>query len=392
MKHILYCADGTWNGPGEAEAADDPADIDGRVNREAALGTVTNVVKLFSNLDGAITAATAGLPNEQEKELPDGAGGRAQVAKYMHGVGDSPDLVIRALGGAFGYGVIARVVRGYTYLSRQYAQGDAIHIVGFSRGAYTARALAGMICAVGLLDTRRYDPSDKFDAYARGYGAWLKACDVVIGGRGRIARCLTGLLHCAERLAARLLFVRDDFVVKVPVRTVAVWDTVGSMGLPLYIQDRRRDAFSFVDARLHDRVAHGFHAMALDERRRDFPVTRWVERTGVEQVWFAGCHSDVGGGYPAAECGLSDLALAWMMEKLTGQGVRFRSPLAYTPDLTHYTQDFHKPWEIPPFNIDPQPRVPLRDDAYSSTLQARWSASTPYRACWPEGFGGCRLV
>jgi len=392
VKHILYCADGTWNGPGEMGATADASDIDGSVSREADLGTVTNVVKLFSNLAGSVTPATAALPNEQEKELPDGAGSLAQVAKYMHGVGDSPNLVIKALGGAFGYGVIARVVRGYTYLSRQYAPGDAIHIVGFSRGAYTARALAGMICAVGLLDTTRYDPADKFSAYVRGYGAWLKARGVVIGGGGRIARWLTGLLRGAELFASRFLFRRGDFITNIPVQSVAVWDTVGSMGLPLYIQDQRRDAFSFVDTKLSSRVSRGFHAMALDERRRDFPVTRWNERDGIEQVWFAGCHSDVGGGYPATESGLSDLALDWMMAKLAGLGVRFAAPLAYTPDLTHYTQDFHRPWETPPFNIDPQPRVPLTNDAYSKTLQARWNACMPYQQCWPAGFGGCRLV
>ena len=71
-------------------------------------------------------------------------------------------------------------------------------------------------------------------------------------------------------------------------------------------------------------------------------------------VWFAGCHSDVGGGYASAECGLSNLALSWMMEQLASLEVRFASPLPVVPDLTHYTQDFHKPWETPPFNIDPQ--------------------------------------
>jgi hypothetical protein len=135
---------------------------------------------------------------------------------------------------------------------------------------------------------------------------------------------------------------------------VAVWDTVGSMGIPLYIHDERRDAFSFVDTKLNPLVRHGVHAMALDERRRDFPVTQWDPRDGIEQEWFAGCHSDVGGGYPSAECGLSNLALSWMMEQLASLEVRFASPLLVVPDLTHYTQDFHKPWERPPFNIDPQ--------------------------------------
>jgi hypothetical protein len=132
--------------------------------------------------------------------------------------------------------------------------------------------------------------------------------------------------------------------------------------------------------------------MALDERRRDFPVTRWDPRDGVEQVWFAGCHSDVGGGYSPTECGLSDLTLNWMMGNLSSVGVRCASPLPVVPDLTHYTQDFHMPWETPPFNIDPQPRVPLKDDCFSKSVQERWEGCTPYQACWPNGFAGYRLV
>jgi len=388
-KTILYCADGTWNGPGNP---DDTSDIDAAQNPEVALGPVTNVVKLFKNLAGEVTAATQALPDEQEKNLNDSAGVVIQSAKYMHGVGDSSNIITKVLGGAFGVGVIARVVRGYTYLSRQYQPGDAVHIVGFSRGAYTARALAGMICAVGLLNPAKYDVADKEKAYVLGYAAWLRARGVVFGGGGTVARFFTGLVHDVELWASRVLTAHEAFITRVPINSVAVWDTVGSMGIPLYVQGERRDAFSFVDEKLNSLVSSGFHAMALDERRRDFPVTRWVPRDGVEQVWFAGCHSDVGGGYPPTECGLSDLALNWMMGKLSSVGVRFVSPLPVVPDLTHYMQDFHKPWETPPFNIDPEPRVPFKDDCISKSVQERWEACTPYQACWPKGFAGYRLV
>jgi hypothetical protein len=300
----------------------------------------------------------------------------------MHGVGDSSNLAIKAIGGVLGAGVIARIVRGYTYISRNYESGDAIHIVGFSRGAYTARALAGMICSVGLLNPKKYDAADRFHAYTFGYGAWLKARGVVFGGGGTLSRWLTGLVHGAELLASRLLFSHGDFITGIPIQSVAVWDTVGSMGIPLYIQDKRRDAFSFVDTKLNPNVQKGFHAMALDERRRDFPVTRWVARKDVEEVWFSGCHSDVGGGYPAGETGLSDLALAWMMARLQAQGVTFAPNLPVKPDLTHYAQDFHTPWDAPPFYIDPQPRVPFATDVFDPTVRRRWEECAPYRASW----------
>ena len=383
MKHILYCADGTWNGPGELSGSGDMAEANSPTGEGSA--RTTNVWKTFANLAGSVTAETAAMPSELEKVWQGGGGAPAQVAKYMHGVGDSSNLVIKAIGGVLGAGVIARIVRGYTFISRNYQAGDAIHIVGFSRGAYTARALAGMICAVGLLNPTKYDSADKSRAYVLGYGAWLKARGVVFGGGGPIARWLTGLFHSAELLASRLFFSQGDFITGVPVQTVAVWDTVGSMGIPLYIQDKRRDTFSFVDAKLNPLVKKGLQAMALDERRRDFPVARWVARQGIEEVWFSGCHSDVGGGYPPGETGLSDLALAWMMAKLQQQGVAFAANLPVKPDLTHYAQEFHKPWEIPPFNIDPASREPQVTDAFDSTVMKRWNECTPYRECWPEG-------
>ncbi len=380
MKNILYCADGTWNGPGPLGTVND---IDGSANAtgEGAVRS-TNVWKLFVDLAGTVTAETVALPSEQEKVFSGTDGLPIQVAKYMHGVGDSSNLAIKALGGLFGAGVIVRIVRGYTYISRNYEPGDVIHIVGFSRGAYTARALAGMICSVGLLNRSKYDSGDKFNAYMLGMGAWLKARGVVFGGGGPVSRWLTGLVHQAELLASRLLFSRGDFITGVPIQSVAVWDTVGSLGLPLYIQDKRRDTFSFVDTKLNPNVTSGFHAMALDERRRDFPVTRWVMRKGVEEVWFSGCHSDVGGGYPPGETGLSDLALAWMMARLQAQGVTFAPNLPVKPDLTHYAQDFHTPWTSPPFDIDPEPRVPVATDAFDPTVRRRWEECAPYRATW----------
>ncbi len=381
MKHILYCADGTWNGPGDVTALED-IDAASNTTGEGAART-TNVWKLFVNLAGTVTPDTAVMPREQEKVLAIEVGAPLQVAKYMHGVGDSSNLVIKALGGALGAGVIARIVRGYTYISRNYEPGDAIHIVGFSRGAYTARALAGMICSVGLLNPKKYDPADKFQAYLRGYGAWLKARGVVFGGGGTLSRWMTGLVHGAELLASRLLFSRGDFVTGVPIQTVAVWDTVGSMGIPLYVQGKRRDAFSFVDTKLNPSVRQGLHAMALDERRRDFPVTRWVARQNIEEVWFSGCHSDVGGGYPAGETGLSDLALSWMMARLQAQGVAYAANLPLKPDLTHYAQDIHKPWEQPPFNVDPQSRAPAATDLFDPTVRKRWAECVPYHTYWP---------
>jgi hypothetical protein len=125
--------------------------------------------------------------------------------------------------------------------------------------------------------------------------------------------------------------------------------------------------------------------MALDERRRDFPVTRWVARRGIEELWFAGSHSDVGGGYPASETGLSDLALDWLTGCLTERGAVFRNPLEIRPVLTGFAQPMHAPWESPPFNFDPQPRSPESGDVFHPGVLRRWAALADYQAAWPAG-------
>jgi uncharacterized protein (DUF2235 family) len=382
-KQILYCADGTWNGPGEAGKDD----IDGATQDDADVrDNVTNVVKLFANLHGQVTAETQALHNEAEKALKDATGATTQVAKYMHGVGDSKNQVIRVLGGVFGAGVIGRVIRGYTFISRHYAPGDSIHIVGFSRGAYTARALAGMIGAVGLLNTATYDPNDKSEAYLRAFAAWMKCKGVVFTGDNKLSSLLNAAVAFAQNIVARTL-KKKDLVTGVRIASVGVWDTVGSMGIPDYIQGNRRDLFTFVDTKLSSMVDHGFHAMALDERRRDFPVTRWDADKRIEEVWFVGAHSDVGGGYPAGdESLLSDVTLDWMTRKLAGLGVHFAVPPHDPPAAKPTASGFHKPWEKPPFNIKPTARKPGKRDLFHPSVKTFWGANAAYRELWPKGF------
>jgi uncharacterized protein (DUF2235 family) len=383
-KQIIFCADGTWNGPGEPA---DTTDIDGATQQDpVANSDVTNVVKLFINLRGQVTSGTHSLHDETEMILKDTAGTTLQVAKYLHGVGDSSNPVLKVLGGVFGVGVIARIVRGYTFISRNYEPGDSIHISGFSRGAYTARALAGMIAKVGLLNNKTYDPDDKSDAYVRGLEAWLKAKGLVFSGNDFLSNLLNAVTLFAEDVINRVTLKPNDLIAGVRIRSVGVWDTVGALGVPEYIKGRRRDLFRFVDLQLSPMVDLGFHAMALDEERRDFPVTRWDKDPRVEEVWFTGAHSDVGGGYPSTECGLSDVALDWMMRKFKSAGVLLAEPLVHEPVLTLCSQSFHTPWAKVPFNIDPRQR-PLRPgDVFDSSVKDRWTGSPDYQKRWPKLF------
>src|SRR5262249_32800019 len=138
------------------------------------------------------------------------------------------------------------------------------------------------------------------------------------------------------------------------LKAVAVWDTVGAMGIPLYAGNHRYDLFRFVDKELHESVEFGFHAMAVDELRADFEVTRWNARPSGREVWFVGAHADVGGGYPQAQSRMSDAALSWMIANLQSVGVTFSAPLTVKLDAQSLDQDIHRPWQQPPFVGLPQ--------------------------------------
>jgi uncharacterized protein (DUF2235 family) len=340
-KNIVFCADGTWNNPNEDENADRTPDP-------------TNVYKLFLLLDGTLSVDSLRDADEQEKKLiTDGQ--TQQIAKYLHGVGDSRNPIIKLLGGAFGVGVIARVVRGYTFISRNYVPGANIIIVGFSRGAYTARALAGLIVSQGLLAASL--TQDKELAYRRGAEAWYRYRNASMISSISLARL--------EEIAADLpAFVSQrklndsDLVPVDRIAAVGVWDTVGAMGVPDYVgKGRRVDAFKFANLKLSPKVAHGFHAVALDERRNDFAPTLWDLTANVTQVLFPGAHCDVGGGYPMTndESGLSDGALKWMIDQLTNVGVLFSTAQAF-PIKPNPNGVAHQPWAHLPFNL---PGVPL---------------------------------
>jgi len=375
-KRIVFCADGTWNGP-EQQTGVAPIDS-GDDHGELQGAKVTNVVKLFANLAGRVTPQTMTMRDEQEKVVPDAAGGIVQVAKYMHGVGDSDSFLKKAMGGMFGMGVIARIVRGYTFISRYYDPGDEIHIAGFSRGAYTARALAGMIASVGLLNRATYDAADKNEAYRLGVAAWCKCKNMSLHGAGKLTDLANHLLNFVGGFFARQLDA-NQLIADVPIKSVAVWDTVGSLGIPAYAGDKRYDVFRFVDTKLSNKVQNGFHAMAVDELRADFPVTAWESRAGIKQVWFVGAHADVGGGYSAQESRLSDIALEWMMRQLAEVGVRVATPLTYKPEPL-IGPAIHQPWTKTPFALLPRaPRQVTSTDTIHDSVLRRWQADSNYR-------------
>lgn len=336
-KNVIFCADGTWDGPASNE-------IDSTTLK------YSNVLKIFQGLAGSVPS----LADEMECVATYPNGDVYQIGKYVHGVGDSKNPLIKFAGGSMGAGLLARLVRGYTFISRNYRPGDRIFVIGFSRGAYTARALAGLIALNGLLNWEgmKLDGSGDTTAYAAAMDSWKRYQEQRNSGA-------TGIL---EKLANIVQDVEEKFydvfggppplqlIKNVPIKLVGVWDTVGAMGIPEYVRDKdeRIDAFKFVDVDLNPNIEFGFHAVSVDEIRIDFTPTLWKSRAqgGIEQILYPGAHADIGGGYSSIgnESGLSDATLQWMLDRLMSVGVQFGTIVSHKPDAKGVC---HRPWLDP---------------------------------------------
>lgn len=312
-KNIVFCADGVWGGPDQ--------DIQHSPVRAG------NVYQVFVALRGEVDQHSLLLANEQEKTWRDTDGQVLQVAKYIHGVGDPNNPFANSLDGAFGARFIVPVVRGYTFISRHYQPGDRIWLIGFSRGAYTVRALSDMILDRGLLNSvqLRLREHNKPDAWRLAAAVWTqyRAHSAHLDGAllGRVLRDLPG--YFCDRPAP------DDTQPNVPIEAVAAFETVGKCGIPRYYQDKRTDVFRFASAALGDRVKYGLHAVAIDEARVDFEPVLWDFRDRILQVLFAGSHEDIGGGYEdgSDDSALANTALRWMRDVLSDLGLSLENRL-----------------------------------------------------------------
>lgn len=222
---------------------------------------------------------------------PDGV---HQVVFYDQGVGTG-GKIDRFVGGAFGSGLEKNVLDCYRFLIHNYQLGDEIYTFGFSRGAYTARAFVGLINAVGLLE------KSTLDKLKQAYKYYRTEPDKRAEGQ-----------------------YDDNY--RPEIRMIGVFDTVGALGAPTPLLGKfTRNWVGFFNTRICAQVKYAYHALALDERRAPFQPDLWTgslnEDQYMEQCWFAGAHSDIGGGY--AECGLSDIALQWMVGKAMALGLEF---------------------------------------------------------------------
>ena len=266
MKRIAICCDGTWNRPDQVH--------DG----EACASNVTKIARCIAPMDSR---------------------GVAQIVFYDKGVGTG--RFDRLLGGGFGWGIKKKIVDAYQFLMTSYQPGDELFFLGFSRGAYTVRSTFGLIRNSGLLKPEFAHKLD--DAYA-------------------LYRRRDDASH-PDAVESELF--RRSYSWEPRCKFIGVWDTVGALGLPvggvLQIINKR---WAFHDMTLSSWVDNAFQALAIDEHRKPFQPSVWdrSDRANgqvLEQVWFAGVHSNVGGSYP--QTGLSDITLVWMLGKLTMCGL-----------------------------------------------------------------------
>lgn len=242
-----------------------------------------------------------------------------QRVYYSQGVGTLRGEVVR--GGVAGYGIDDEIIHAYTWLIENFDDGDEIFIFGFSRGAYTARSLSGLISKCGIL--RRGAPLSIEQLYAR-YRLYSAATI-----RALIEKPVPADAEIEVRWLAK--YSRPT-----KIKFVGVWDTVGSMGIPRGSAEAKVHKYRFLDTHLRLDNEFAFHALALDEHREDFEATFWTRtvKTGeagapqrplerVEQRWFVGCHANVGGGYPSDL--LSQRPLVWLMGKAGTQGLVYRN-------------------------------------------------------------------
>ena len=273
-KRIVIFCDGTWN------SAD-----------QASNGTPcpTNVVKL------AVRVERQG-------------GGIPQIISYGQGVGTGSSLD-RVTGGAFGRGLDDNLYAAYRFLMLNYEQDDEIFLFGFSRGAYTARSLAGMVRKCGILCM---DAADRYSEAVSLYGDERHPDDDV-----------------PMRFRRECSVATDK---PIPIQFIGVWDTVGALGIPVRgLRSLTAHKYRFHDVELSGSVLNACQALAIDERRAPFEAARWAFKPKdgqvIKQAWFCGAHSDVGGGYPSGEWGLSDIALSWMCDRARDAGLEVDTAL-----------------------------------------------------------------
>lgn len=327
-RKLIVCSDGTGNSAG-------------KLNK-------TNVWRLYQAVDLRPPTAEA-----------DDSGGdtHEQIAFYDDGVGTSSFKPLAILGGALGVGLARNVVDLYIFLSRAWQPGDRIYAFGFSRGAFTIRVLLGLLMSQGLLRCHGSERDLERLAWAA-YRRYRAQCFHSLSPLVWLGRRLRDLgVRVLDALLRRTPYdpaacaAGPDAAEPLKVEFVGLWDTVDAYGLPVDELTRAIDLavwpLTMRDYNLSPRVLRACHVLALDDERHAFwprlwnevpqpgkpgsgvpganAGTRHLDDERISQVWFAGVHSNVGGGYP--DDALAHVSLLWMMRQAQARGLRFEDEI-----------------------------------------------------------------
>lgn len=338
--------------------------------------------------------------------------GSRQVIYYDQGVGTRFGERVR--GGMFGYGLDRNVQTAYRWLIETYTPGDDIFVFGFSRGAFTARSLTGLIARCGLLQPGA--PLSLEEVYARyRQSGEVRPIYQLQWERRELARrqkrgsgpLEPPRIYPRSRVEDWLL----TYSTRVPIQMIGVFDTVGALGVPF--GSRISSSVLFHNTRLSNIYRNAYQALAVDEHRGHFAPTLWQRfapvapdpvlrqprrrQTQVEQRWFPGAHANVGGGY--RDNRLSQLALAWMVEKAKQNGLAFRyevqvDPASYQDDVVDSYSKFARgiyKWltfgrryyrvigASPRAVSDPDGTVTVVNETIDGSVFARWRDFDNYR-------------
>jgi uncharacterized protein (DUF2235 family) len=297
-KRIVICSDGTGN--------------------TSIKGRGTNVFKLFEAVDLTSHRFDPSVT--------------PQVALYDDGVGTESFKPLKIFAGATGFGLSRNVRQLYKELVRIYDPDNEIYVFGFSRGAFTVRTLVGLIGRCGLVDPAKLRPqtAKQLDSVVKKAYRAYRSCF-----RTKLAEVFRGKPNDELSVAFKQTYSREN---DVRIRFIGIWDTVDAVGLPFHLGDILNKTFyrfKFPDYRLSRIVDRACHALAIDDERHSFRPLMWDETREedgrIEQVWFAGAHSNVGGGYPKQ--GMSLVALDWMLAQAERGGLRCNAKgLRFNPD------------------------------------------------------------
>ncbi len=320
-KRLIACCDGTW--------------------LDSTMGLMNKKIPIPSN----VTRISHAIKAKSSDGIP-------QIVFYQPGVGTEGGFISKAVGGATGEGLSGNIRETYSFLAQNYSNGDEIFLLGFSRGAFTARSVAGLIGNAGLLTKSGLpDLAEVFKDFQHRRNPNYVPANPDIPFPRKPSASDPMYRETLEREGLTRLGIN--------IKVIGVWDTVGALGIPRVgwlsrfgLQDQTTKEYRFYDTSLSSCIENAYQALALDENRTAFSPAVWEKpqgnTTNLRQVWFPGVHSNIGGGYP--DQGMANITLAWMMSQLT-PFIDFDPDYildAYDETKLHYkeTEQKPRPWSF----------------------------------------------